>query len=81
MDMNLSKLREIVKVRGAWHAAVHWVAKGWTQQLSKDNMIREPRNVHYLRTILRNVFCGTQGSPHNSLLETVFQKCVFCVFF
>ena len=24
---NLSKLREIVADRGAWHAAVHWVAK------------------------------------------------------
>ena len=27
MDMNLSKLREIVKDRGAWHAAVHGVTK------------------------------------------------------
>ena len=27
MDMNLSKLWEIVKDRGAWHAAVHGVAK------------------------------------------------------
>ena len=30
MDMSLSKLQEIVKVRKAWHAAVHGVAKGWT---------------------------------------------------
>ena len=30
MDMNLSKLWEIVKVRGAWHAAVHDVTKNWT---------------------------------------------------
>ena len=28
MDMNLSKLQEIVKGRKAWHAAVHGVAKG-----------------------------------------------------
>ena len=27
MDMNLSKLQEIVKAREAWHAAVHGVAK------------------------------------------------------
>ena len=30
MDMNLSKLREIVKDRGAWHAAVHGTAKSQT---------------------------------------------------
>ena len=27
MDMNLSNLQEIVRDRGAWHAAVHGVAK------------------------------------------------------
>ena len=27
MDMNLSKLWETVEDRGAWHAAVHGVAK------------------------------------------------------
>ena len=30
MDMNLSKLWEIVEDRGAWHAAVHRVTKSWT---------------------------------------------------
>ena len=29
MNMNLSKFWEIVKDRGAWHAAVHGVAKRW----------------------------------------------------
>ena len=30
MDMSWSKLQEIVKDRGAWHAAIHGVAKSWT---------------------------------------------------
>ena len=38
MDMNLSKLWETTKDRGAWHAAVHGVVESWTQQqLSKKN--------------------------------------------
>ena len=31
MDMNLSKLQEIVKDRGAWCATVHGVEKNWTR--------------------------------------------------
>ena len=31
MDVSLSELRELVMDREAWHAAIQWVAKIWTQ--------------------------------------------------
>ena len=35
MDMSLSKLRELVMDRQAWHAAVHRVPKSWTIKKAK----------------------------------------------
>ena len=31
MDMNLSKLQEIVEKRGAWRAAIHGLVKSYTR--------------------------------------------------
>ena len=40
MDMSLSKLREIVKDREAWGAAVHRVTEsGMTERLSNNKLI------------------------------------------
>ena len=36
MDISLNKLREIVKDREAWHAAIHAVAKSHTTAIIKN---------------------------------------------
>ena len=41
MDMNLSKFKEIMKDRRAWHAAAHGVTKSWTQLSNSTATIEE----------------------------------------
>ena len=38
MDMSLSKLRELVMDREAWHAVVHSVAKSWTRLSNRTEL-------------------------------------------
>ena len=54
MDMNLSQLRETVKDRGDWQAAVHGVAESWTQ-LGDWATTKQPSDYrHFLWWALRS---------------------------
>ena len=68
MDVNLSKLWEMVKVREAWHAAVRRVAESdVTEQLNNNNCLP----LHHLR--LDRISCphlfGSQGTHFISKLS------------
>ena len=39
MDMSLSKLKELVMDREAWHAAVYGVAESWTIKKAEELML------------------------------------------
>ena len=51
MDMSLSKLRELVMDREAWHAAIHGVAKSWTR-LSNWTELNYPFTFHLRHYLL-----------------------------
>jgi len=64
MDMNLSKLWEIVKDREAWHAAIHGEAESdTTEQLDNNNLSIYHLLIIYLSDIyLTMAYLSTVGS-------------------
>jgi len=79
MDMNLSKLQEMVKDREAWHVAVHGVTKSWTDlsdgtKRSLDLNILQCSSVTQSCPILCDPMdCSTSGFPVRHQLQELAQ--------
>ena len=59
IDVNLSKLQEIVEDRGAWHAAVHGVAKSWTRLSDQTTMTTQQK--YPWMSLLFNIHISLRG--------------------
>ena len=73
MDMSLSKLREMVKDREAWRAAVHGVAKTWTRLSDWTKTATTVKPEHWMRKwiIFEYVFWMGHTYIKNFILMTL----------
>ena len=86
MDMSLSKLRELVMDREAWHAAVHGVAKSWTRVSDWTELKNKVSHYFHCFPICHEVmgpdamilvFCILSFKPTFSLSSFTFIKRLF----
>ena len=68
MDMNLSKLQELVMDREAWHAAIHGATKTWTRL--SDRTERIVIHSAFLSVCLRHHFLSQHGSLTSSFFNS-----------
>ena len=54
VDMNLGKLREMVKDREAWRAAGHGVAKSWTWRVNNKQQKHTEYCWHHVKCLNNN---------------------------
>ena len=70
INMSLSKLRELVMDREAWHATVHGVSKsrtrlsGWTELSNYTYLPKDPTNVHPSLGPGKEVLCNTRSTTY-----------------
>ena len=70
MDMSLGKLQELVMDREAWHAAVHGVAKSWTQLNDNLHLSQFHSVAQSCPTLCNPMDCSMPGLPvRHQLLE------------